>query len=208
MSLTSRSPIDPCAVDNVENPSKDGESVASDYQNFGYAPSQENLSRNRVSTLEGNYANLSYENTEFSDRHTYDVLTFSTESAEATNTGGRRKQNESYESTELKAVDGSAEKADTEKDGYPKEISADSWHIRLVLFLILLISLTSLLLVALIIQGQIGTGCSSQCNEEPGGCFFIEILSVSYAFPGYKAMWLIQIENKNIEKFFTLPRAN
>ena len=110
----------------------------------------------------------------------------------------------------MKAVDGSAEKADTEKDGYPKEISDDSWLSRLVLFLILLISLTSLLLVALIIQGQIGTGCSSQCNEQPaaGECFFIEIFSVFYAFPGYKARCLIQIENKNIEKFFTLPRAN
>ncbi|KAK2567317.1 hypothetical protein P5673_008111 [Acropora cervicornis] len=158
MSQTSRSPINPYAVDN------------------------------------GNYANPSYENTEFSDPHTYDDPTFLTVSAKAANTGGRRKRNELYEPTELKAVDGSAGKADTEKDDYPKEISDDSWLSRLVLFLILLISLTSLLLVALIIQGQIGTGCSSQCNEEPAA--------------GYKAMWLIQIENKNIEKFFTLPRAN
>ncbi|XP_015767533.1 PREDICTED: uncharacterized protein LOC107346275 isoform X1 [Acropora digitifera] len=172
MSLTSRSPIDPYAVDNVENPSKDGKSVASNYQNgaysnLGYAPSQENLSRNLVSTSKGNFANPSYENTEFSDAHTYDDPTFLTGSAKAANTGGRRKRNELYEPTELKAVDGSAEKADAEKDGYPKEISDDSWLSRLVLFLILLISLTSLLLVALIIQGQIGTGCSSQCNEEP-----------------------------------------
>lgn len=213
MSQTSRSPINPYAVDNVENPSNDGKSVASNYQNgaysnLGYAQSQENLSRNPVSTFKGNYENPSYENTEFSDPHTYDDPTLLTVSAKAVNTGGRRKRNELYEPTELKAVDGSAEKADAEKDGYPKEISDDSWLSRLVLFLILLISLTSLLLVALIIQGQIGTACSSQCNEEPGGCFFIEILSVFYAFPGYKAMWLIQIENKNIEKCFTLPRAN
>lgn len=200
MAQTRRSLISPYAVDSVGDRLNDGQSLASNhgigaYSNLVYAGSQENLSRNPASTQWGNHPNPSYENTELDTHHTYDDPVNLTPSVRRENTGGRRKRNELYEPTEPKAVDGSAEKADAEKDGYTEEIVGDSWLSRLVLFFILLISLTSLLLVVLIIQGQIGTGCSSQCNEEPGGCYFIEIVSVLIAFQSYKAMWLIHIEN-------------
>lgn len=179
MAQTSRSPTSPDAVERVGN-LLDVKSVASNCQYSTYPNAR----------LAQGQENLSFEKMEL-QIHPYDNPAFLTESANAANPKRRRKRNELYQLKGPETVDGSAEKANAEKFGHTR-----GNHSRLVLFLLLFISVILLLLVvAFIIQGQIGTGCSSQCNEELGGCCFIEILSVFIAFQGYKAMWLIQIEN-------------
>ncbi|XP_068728549.1 uncharacterized protein [Montipora capricornis] len=158
----------PYAVDSVEEPSKDKRPLASNFQNgaysnLGFARSQENISKAPVITFKGKQPNPAYENTEL-NTHTYDDPTYLRPSVVAS-PGLRRKRNEMYEPTELQTFDRQAEKP-AEADNLKGEVGGDSWLSRLVLFLILLISLTSLLLVVLIIQGQVGPGCSTQCSDE------------------------------------------
>ncbi|XP_073248735.1 uncharacterized protein [Porites lutea] len=153
----------PYAVDSPVVPPRDSSSFKpgvyqnNAYSNLGYTQSQEDVSKLRPSSTKGNYLNPTYENSELS--HQYEDPTHLV-ARSAASTGPRRKRNELYEPTEINKGQ------ETNDDVVSESVAGgDSWLSRLILFLILMVSLTSLILVALIIIGKVGPVCSS-CNEE------------------------------------------
>jgi len=111
-------------------------------------------SRNEQTTFKGSYQNPAYENSELA--HQYEDPSRLAEKG-LSSTGARRKRNELYEPTELR-------KSDEQENYSDADLVGDSWLSRLILFLILVVSLTSLLLVVLIILGKVGPTCS--CNGD------------------------------------------
>ena len=136
-------------------------------QNRAYTPyavdSLGDGSRSEQTTFKGSYENPAYENSEIA--HQYEDPSRLAEKV-LSSTGGRRKRNELYEPTEIKKSD--------EQDNYSDhtDLVGDSWLSRLILFLILLVSITSLLLVVLIILGKVGPSCSCNGGTEEGKAIF------------------------------------
>jgi len=124
-------------------------------------------SRNELTTFKGSYQNPAYENSEIA--HQYEDPSRLAEKV-LSNTGARRKRNELYEPTELKKSDEEENYSDADQVG-------DSWLSRLILFLILVVSLASLLLVVLIILGKVGPSCSCNADTEQGRAVFQLIFS-------------------------------
>lgn len=166
----------PYAVDSPVVPPRDSSSFKpgvyqnNAYSNLGYTQSQEDVSRLRPSSTKGNYLNPAYENSELS--HQYEDPSHLV-ARSAASTGPRRKRNELYEPTEINKGQ------ETNDDVVSESVGGDSWLSRLILFLILMVSLTSLILVALIIIGKVGPVCSS-CNEEEGETSFLLLLKFTY----------------------------
>ena len=159
----------PYAVDSPVVPPRDSSSIKprvyqnNAYSNLAYAKSQEDVSKLRPSSTKGNYLNPAYENSELS--HQYEDPSHLV-AGNTASTGPRRKRNELYEPTEINKGQ------ETNDDEVSESVGGDSWISRLILFLILMVSLTSLILVALIINGKVGPVCSS-CNEEEGETIFL-----------------------------------
>ncbi|KAJ7370670.1 hypothetical protein OS493_030785 [Desmophyllum pertusum] len=132
-------------------------------QNRAYSPyavdSLEDGPKHELSTFKSSYQNPAYENSEIA--HQYEDPSRLVDTISLRNTGPRRKRNELYEPTELRKH---AEQ-ETKSEDYNEavDLTGDSWLSRLILFLILVVSLTSLLLVVLIILGKVGPSCS--CNK-------------------------------------------
>lgn len=123
-------------------------------------------SRNELTTFKGSYQNPAYENSEFA--HQYEDPSRLAGNVLGS-TGARKKRNELYEPTELKKSDEQENYSDADPVG-------DTWLSRLILFLILVVSLTSLLLVVLIIVGKIGPSCSCNEDAEQGKSVFLSDL--------------------------------
>ncbi|XP_022786229.1 macrophage scavenger receptor types I and II-like isoform X4 [Stylophora pistillata] len=117
-----------------------------------------------LGTFKSSYQNPAYENCGDLS-HEYEDPT----RLLAVKTGPRRKRNELYEPTELKKT----EEQEEEKVDYNEaDYGGDSWLSRVILFLILMVSLASLLMVILIILGKVGPSCSCDKNsaqEAPNG---------------------------------------
>ena len=139
-------------------------------QNRAYSPyavdSLEDGSARELTTFKGSYQNPAYENSELA--HQYEDPSRLVEINLAT-TGPRRKRNELYEPTELKK---SKEQEASRADHNEADFGGDSWLSRLILFLILMVSLASLLMVVLIILGKVGPSCSCNKNSVQGKLFF------------------------------------
>ena len=135
-------------------------------QNRAYTPyavdSLGDGSRNEPTTFKGSFQNPAYENSEIS--HQYEDPSRLTEQVLSTR-GARRKRNELYEPTELK-------KSDEQENYSDADLVGDSWLSRLILFLILIVSLASLLLVVLITLGKVGPNCSCNADTEQGKAVF------------------------------------
>ncbi|XP_078349710.1 uncharacterized protein LOC144634578 isoform X2 [Oculina patagonica] len=132
-------------------------------QNRAYSPyavdSLEDGSKRELTTFKGSYQNPAYENADL--EHQYENPSHLVETNLSTPTGPRRKRNELYEPTDLRQKPADQE---TVSESFTEaDLGGDSWLSRLILFLILVISLTSLLLVVLIIVGKVGPSCS--CNK-------------------------------------------
>ena len=115
-------------------------------------------SKDELTTYKGSYQNPVYENSELA--HQYEDPSRFAETV-LSSTGPRRKRNELYEQTE-------PNKSDEQENYSDADIAGDSWLSRLILFLILVVSLTSLLLVVLIILGKVGPSCSCSKDTEQG----------------------------------------
>ena len=126
-------------------------------QNRAYTPyavdSLGDGSKNELTTVKGSYQNPAYENSELA--HQYEDP-FRLAETVLSSAGPRRKRNELYEPTELN-------KSEEQEHYNDVDLVGDSWLSRLILFLILVVSFVSLLLVVLIILGKVGPSCS--CNE-------------------------------------------
>ena len=135
-------------------------------QNRAYTPyavdSFGDGSRNELTTFKGSYQNPAYENSEIA--HQYEDPSHLAEKV-LSSTGARRKRNELYEPTEVN-------KPDEQENYSDADIVGESWLSRLILFLILVVSLASLLLVILIILGKIGPSCSCSEGGEQGKSVF------------------------------------
>lgn len=133
-------------------------------------------SKRELTTFKGSYQNPAYENAEVA--HQYEdpsrlVETNFTHTGPST--GPRRKRNELYEPTDLRKP---AEQ-ETDSENYTEaDFGGDSWLSRLILFLILVVSLTSLLLVVLIILGKVGPSCSCTKNGDEGKVNIISFFKV------------------------------
>ena len=135
-------------------------------QNRAYTPyavdSLGDGSKNELTTFKGSYQNPAYENSELA--HQYEDPSRLAETV-LSNTGPRRKRNDLYEPTELRT----SEELENYNDA---DLVGDSWMSRLILFLILVVSLTSLLLVVLIILGKVGPSCSCSKDSDQGKAVF------------------------------------
>lgn len=145
-------------------------------QNRAYSPyavdSLEDGSRRELTTFKGSYQNPAYENAELA--HQYEDPSRLVETSLGS-TGPRRKRNELYEPTDI----GKPADQETMSESYNEaDFGGDSWLSRLILFLILVVSLTSLLLVVLIILGKVGPGCSCNKNANQGK---VQIISSKFA---------------------------
>ena len=119
-------------------------------------------SRNELTTFKGSYQNPAYENSEIA--HQYEDPSHLAEKV-LRSTGARRKRNELYEPTEVN-------KPNEQENYSDADLVGESWLSRLILFLILVVSLASLLLVILIILGKIGPSCSCSEGGEQGKSVF------------------------------------
>ena len=159
-------------------------------QNRAYTPyavdSLGDGSRNELTTIKGSYQNPVYENSE--PAHQYEDPSGLAEVLSST--GARRKQNELYEPTELR-------KSDEQENYSDADLVGDSWLSRLILFLILVVSLASLLLVVLIILGKVGPTCSCNGDTEQGKAVFqLNLLKV------YSLCFSCLVTREKFETFF------
>jgi len=144
-------------------------------------------SRNEQTTFKGSYQNPAYENSELA--HQYEDPSRLAEKV-LSSTGARKKRNELYEPTELR-------KSDEQENYSDADLVGDSWLSRLILFLILVVSLTSLLLVVLIILGKVGPTCSCNGDTEQGKAVFqLNLLKV------YSLCFSCLVIREKFETFF------
>ena len=143
-----------------------------------------------LGTFKGSYQNPAYENCGDLS-HEYEDPT----RLLAVKTGPRRKRNELYEPTELKKT----EEQEEEKVDYKEaDYGGDSWLSRVILFLILIVSLASLLMVILIILGKVGPSCSCDKNSAQGkqlvlGLLLLKQLSSFVAVVVFRKVGVLQL---------------
>lgn len=140
-------------------------------QNRAYSPYTVDVwvdgPKRELSTFKNSYPNPAYENSELTHQYEepprlVETIAISTRPSKEP----RRSLNELYVPNDLrKTAD-----QETVNDNYHEAdvVGGDSWLNRLVLFLILVVSLTSLVLVVLVIFGKIGPSCSCTKNGEQG----------------------------------------
>lgn len=151
-------------------------------QNRAYTPyavdSLGDGSKSEQTTFKGSYQNPAYENSELA--HQYEDPSRLAETV-LSSTGPRRKRNELYEPTELR-------KSEEQENYNDADLVGDSWISRLILFLILVVSLTSLLLVVLIILGKVGPSCS--CNKDANQGKAVFQIFVRFVIMLCRVLWL------------------